>query len=201
MQKTLRRSGQAAGVAWSFATAVVSLPWGLQIRRKENFSNGYFLHFRRTILKNSGMERSKMPEPIDDTSTNFLVLEDNQNIRSLYKILIGQKYSGALTTYAENGKEGLEACKKSEPSLILADIKMPLMDGIEFHRNLKKTAPHLADRVAFISATFSNLHLDYMRDNNCRYLEKPFETNAFHQFIYSLLVTESDQGLSIRSKA
>ena len=142
-----------------------------------------------------------MPEPKDDTSASFLVLEDNQNIRKLYSTLIGLKYSGIATTFAENGKEGLEACKKSEPSLILADIKMPLMDGIEFHRNLKKTAPHLAGRVAFISATFSNLHLDYMRDNNCRYLEKPFEIDAFHQFIDSILVTKKNQTLYIRSKA
>ena len=133
-----------------------------------------------------------MPDPIDDTSTSFLVLEDNQNIRNLYATLIGFKYSGIATTFAENGKEGLEACKKSEPSLILADIKMPLMDGIEFHRNLKKTAPHLAGRVAFISAGFSSSHLDYMRDNNCKYLEKPFEIDVFHKFINSMLVTEKE---------
>ena len=134
-----------------------------------------------------------MPEPIDDTSTSFLVLEDNQSIRNLYATLIGFKYSGIATTFAENGKEGLEACKKSEPSLILADIKMPLMDGIEFHRHLKEKSPHLADRVAFISAGFRNSHLDYIKANDCRYLAKPFEIDAFHQFIDSMLVTEKNQ--------
>lgn len=118
-------------------------------------------------------------------------------MRDLYATLINLKYAGTVTTCAENGKEGLEACKKSEPSLILADIKMPLMDGIEFHRQLKETTPHLAERVAFISSDFSSSHLDYIRDNNCRYLEKPFEIDAFHHFIDSILVTESDQILLI----
>lgn len=142
-----------------------------------------------------------MPEPIDDTSTSFLVLEDNQNIRKLYATIIGSKYSDIATTFAENGKEGIAACKISEPSLILTDIKMPVMNGIEFHRNLKKTAPHLAGRVAFISATFSNLHLDYIRDNNCRYLEKPFEINAFHQFIESMLMTEKENASTTHGAA
>ena len=134
-----------------------------------------------------------MPEPTDDTSANFLVVEDNQSIRDLYATLIGFKYSGIATTFAENGKEGLEACKESEPTLILADIKMPRMDGIEFHRHLKEKSPHLAERVAFISAGFSKTHLDYIKANDCRYLEKPFEIDAFHQFIDSMLVTERDQ--------
>ena len=138
-----------------------------------------------------------MPEPNEDVAKNFLLVEDNENIRRLYKILIDQKYNSALTSYAENGKEGLKACKKSEPTLILADIKMPVMNGIEFHRRLKKTSPHLAERVAFISAGFSSSHLDYIKDNNCRYLEKPFEIDVFHQFINSILVTEKDQNLSI----
>ena len=133
-----------------------------------------------------------MPEPKYDAAKNFLVVEDNENIRRLYKILIGQKYSSTLTSFAENGKEGLEACKKTEPDLILCDIKMPLMNGIEFHRRLKKTSPHLAERVAFISAAFRNDHLDYIRANDCRFLEKPFEIEAFHEFINSMLMTEKE---------
>ncbi len=129
-----------------------------------------------------------MPDPIDDTPARFLVVEDNENIRKLYATLIRFKYSGVATAFAENGQEGLEACKKQEPTLILADIRMPVMDGIEFHRQLKEKSPHLAGRVAFISATFNKLHLDYMRDNNCPYLKKPFETEAFGKFIDSMLL-------------
>jgi len=133
-----------------------------------------------------------MSEPKVDAAKTFLVVEDNDNIRRLYKILIDQKYNNALTSFAENGKEGLEACKKTEPDLILCDIKMPIMNGIEFHGNLKSTAPHLAERVAFISAGFRNDHLDYIRDNNCRYLKKPFGIEAFHEFIDSMLMTEKE---------
>lgn len=129
-----------------------------------------------------------MPDPIDDTPANFLVVEDNENIRKLYATLIRFKYSGVATAFAENGQEGLDACKKQEPTLILADIRMPVMDGIEFHKQLKKRSPHLAGRVAFISATFNKRHLDYINDNNCRYLTKPFETDDFGKFIDSMLM-------------
>ena len=128
-----------------------------------------------------------MPEPRDDAPASVLVVEDNKNIRDLYSTLIRLKYSATRTVFAKDGQEGLEACKRSEPTLILADIKMPVMDGIEFHRQLKETSPHLAGRVAFLSATFNKLHLDYIRDNNCPYLKKPFETAAFGRFIDSML--------------
>ena len=141
-----------------------------------------------------------MPELKEDAAMRFLVVEDNETIRKLYTTLISNKYTGTHTTFAENGKEGLQACKEIEPSLILCDIKMPLMNGIEFHRNLKEAAPHLADRVAFISAGFRNAQLDYMRDNNCRYLEKPFGVNAFHGFIDSILVTEKIKTYTIYEK-
>ena len=131
-----------------------------------------------------------MSELKEDATKSFLVVEDNETIRKLYSTLIGYKYTGTHTTFAENGKEGLKACKETEPSLIICDIKMPLMNGIEFHSHLKEKSPHLADKLAFISAGFRNSHLDYMRDNNCRYLEKPFEINIFYQFIDSILVTE-----------
>ena len=47
------------------------------------------------------------------------------------------------------------------------------------------------------SANFSALHLDYIKSNDFRYLGKPFEIDAFHQFIDSMVVTESDQTLLI----
>ena len=135
-----------------------------------------------------------MPEAKDDSSKHFLVVEDNQNINRLYSILFANKYSGIAAVFAENGKEGLEACKEREPSIILADIKMPLMDGIEFHRRLKEISPRLAGRVAFISAGFSDRHIDYIKDNNCRYLKKPFETDAFNSLIDSMLLAEGERG-------
>ena len=130
-----------------------------------------------------------MPESGGDAPASVLFVEDNRNIRDLYSTLIRLKYSATSTSFAENGREGIEACKKSEPTLILADIKMPVMDGIEFHRQLKETSPHLAERVAFISATFSDRHLEYINDNNCLYLKKPFEVDVFHQFIHSMSLT------------
>ncbi|MDT8316941.1 MAG: response regulator [bacterium] len=138
-----------------------------------------------------------MPEAKDNSPASFLIVEDNKNIRKLYSTLIMLKYSGVATAFAENGHEGLEACKSSDPSLIIADIKMPVMDGIEFHRQLKKSSPRLAGRVAFISATFSDLHLDYINDNNCRYLIKPFETDAFNELIDSMLMSRGEKAGNI----
>lgn len=47
------------------------------------------------------------------------------------------------------------------------------------------------------SANFSALHLEYIKSNDYRYLEKPFKINTFHQFIDSMVVTKRDQTLLI----
>ena len=52
---------------------------------------------------------------------------------------------------AANGLEGLEACRKYNPDLIISDIRMPKMDGIEMLKNSsgrgKRCLRHLSDRL------------------------------------------------------
>lgn len=67
-------------------------------------------------------------------SKKILILED--------EVLNYLKISNVLTDYyinwAKNGEEGLEYLKKKEYDLIIADLEMPVMDGIEFINEFKK---------------------------------------------------------------
>ncbi|CAM2067663.1 Sigma-54-dependent Fis family transcriptional regulator [Sulfidibacter corallicola] len=66
----------------------------------------------------------------------ILVVDDDAAIRrSLDKIL---KYEGYETVLAENGSQGVNLALQEEPDLILLDIKMPRMDGIEVLQTLIK---------------------------------------------------------------
>jgi two-component system response regulator YesN len=44
---------------------------------------------------------------------------------------------------AENGVEALESCRSMQPDIVLLDITMPLMDGLELLHHLKKDVPHV----------------------------------------------------------
>lgn len=63
------------------------------------------------------------------TMKNLLIVDDEKNIRTLYKeIFEKEKYNVLL---ASNGKECLEQCKKHKMDLVILDIRLPDMDGME----------------------------------------------------------------------
>jgi len=62
-------------------------------------------------------------------SKRILIADDEENIRTLYKIELEE--AGYIVDLATNGKEAVEKAKENLPDLIILDIKMPIMDGIE----------------------------------------------------------------------
>lgn len=71
-----------------------------------------------------------------DNMLKLLIVEDDPLVTELYNRLFGF-YKYEIKT-AINGKEGVEHAKSFRPDLILLDIMMPVMDGIEALRLLKQ---------------------------------------------------------------
>lgn len=69
----------------------------------------------------------------------ILIIEDDKFTRELYEEVL--KESGFITESAINGEEGLEMITGSEYDLVLLDIMMPKMDGLEVLRSLKNNPP------------------------------------------------------------
>jgi DNA-binding response OmpR family regulator len=84
---------------------------------------------------------------------NVLVIEDNKTLNHAYKLILQKE--GFNVRVAYNGKEGLELTKLAEPSLILLDMLMPVMNGIDF---LEKFKP--ADHPDTTIIILSNLNED-----------------------------------------
>lgn len=65
---------------------------------------------------------------------HILIVDDNEELRIFLKESLGSIYS---ISEAENGSDGLEKARAETPDLIISDVMMPVMDGIEFCRQLK----------------------------------------------------------------
>lgn len=65
--------------------------------------------------------------------TKVLIVEDNETLNEAYKLILEK--DGHTVSTAFNGEEGLEKLKEVSPDLILLDMLMPKMDGLEFLRH------------------------------------------------------------------
>ncbi|MBU4321459.1 MAG: response regulator [Thermodesulfovibrionales bacterium] len=65
----------------------------------------------------------------------ILIVEDNEENRKLFKIIV--ESGGHATILASDGEEAVETAKREIPDLILMDIQMPKMNGIEAAKILK----------------------------------------------------------------
>lgn len=71
-----------------------------------------------------------------DKDLQVLIVEDEQLLNEAYARVLAAANISLLRAY--NGKEALELLKTEHPDIILLDLRMPVMDGIEF---LKKLQP------------------------------------------------------------
>ena len=80
-----------------------------------------------------------------------LVLVDDEAIsrRGLKTSIHWSSYGIDIVGEAADGEEALEVCRECKPDIVITDIKMPVMDGLEFSRLLKKHNPDI--RVIIVS--------------------------------------------------
>lgn len=75
--------------------------------------------------------------------SKILIIEDEAAIRRVLTKILSEESSSYLVEEAANGLEGLEKVKVSDYDLILCDIKMPKMDGVEVLDAVKKIKPEI----------------------------------------------------------
>lgn len=82
-----------------------------------------------------------------------LIVEDNELIRMLLKLLLTHAPVRLAITEAENGEEGFHMARQFYPDLIISDLDMPMMDGIQLCRMLRQQFDRKLADVPIIVAT------------------------------------------------
>jgi DNA-binding NarL/FixJ family response regulator len=72
----------------------------------------------------------------------LLLVDDQRLMRDGLRILLELESDFEVVGEAENGAQALEAYRQLSPDLILMDIRMPVMDGVETTRRLRETDPN-----------------------------------------------------------
>ncbi len=99
-----------------------------------------------------------------------VIIDDEFIMRQGMKHMLNWEKEGfQIVGEASNGQEGLEVIEKTSPNIVLADIVMPVLDGIEFSEILKKRFPEVQliilssyDKFEYVKATLLNGASDYI---------------------------------------
>ncbi len=108
--------------------------------------------------------------------SKILIIEDEAAIRRVLKKIISEESDSYHVEEAEDGLQGLEKITKGEYDLILCDIKMPKMDGVEVLEKIKKIKPEIP--VVMISGHGDlDTAVNTMRLGAFDYISKPPDLN------------------------
>jgi two-component system alkaline phosphatase synthesis response regulator PhoP len=79
----------------------------------------------------------------------ILVVDDEENFREIFSIKLNSL--GWRVETAEDGRQAVQKAKNLKPDLILMDVRMPLMDGIEAATKLKEDAATKDIKIVFLT--------------------------------------------------
>ena len=136
------------------------------------------------------MQNVASPETVgnvkpDEDAPTVLIVDDNADIRTyLHSILQGQ-YS---VLEAEDGKRGLELAREQVPDLIVSDVMMPVMNGLEFCQQVKKDDISSHIPVILLTARALEKHqIEGYESGADAYITKPFSPELLLARIDNLL--------------
>ena len=134
------------------------------------------------------MEEDKIPEEskVFSEKSKILVVDDEEDILRVLQMRL--RTAGYEVIQARNGKEGVEYCVREKPDLIVMDVMMPKMDGLEATRLLRSKLQTATIPILMLTAKKdkeSELQgLDAGADD---YMSKPFDSDKLLARIKMLL--------------
>ena len=129
-------------------------------------------------------EDTERIEPNDDMLTHILIIEDNPDVSSF----IGSVIPNVNISYAKNGREGFEKALQIVPDVIITDIMMPEMNGIEMCEKIRQSEILCHIPIIIISAKAEQTDkIEGIKSGADAYLYKPFNAEELNVTINSLL--------------
>lgn len=111
---------------------------------------------------------------------SLLYVEDEKILRTIYEKILEDKI--AHMYFAENGEEGFEKYLKYQPDLVITDIKMPVMNGLDMIRKIRKVNPEA--RIGITSAySESHYFIRAIESGVKGFLMKPIDNQKLFDFI------------------
>lgn len=189
----------------SYSTAYVATRLGVSVPTVQRWVDAGHLkawktpggHRRIDARSAEELFRGRLPPSEPDmapgespTPLKVVIVDDNPDDRELLALWVDTALPGAAVTLADNGFQGLVAIGQIAPDIVITDIMMPKMDGVEM---LTQLAQHctVRPRVLVATSSLSSQQLAARGDlpDGVRFIGKPMAPSDFFQLIRSALAS------------
>jgi len=190
-QMKQREDGAGLGLAISRAL-VQAMGSELQVISEVGTGSLFRFDVRLPVVELSEASAEKGMQKITGykgDNRSVLVVDDNSTNRSLLRRLM--EPLGFNVTEAENGKEGIESARRLRPDMIIMDMRMPVMTGLEATSRIRQIE-ELRDTVilGFSASIFESDKNECLRAGCDGFLSKPLQVEEFYAVMRSHLGIE-----------
>jgi two-component system NtrC family sensor kinase len=172
---TTKEVGKGTGLGLSVAYAIVQEHGGrIWLSSRKGAGASFFVEL--PVAGQTLQPRKATPAPISLEAfkgLKVLVVEDEPALAVAVSEALTD--AGFAVDRAGDGEEGLNRLAQDTYDLIVCDLKMPRIDGMQFYRAMAAATPGLARRVIFVTGAVAGTDAErFLEETGCRWLAKPF---------------------------
>ena len=185
---TTRKVGEGTGLGLSVCHGIIAEHGG-RIHAESKLGRGATFIVELPVI--TADEQMELPELIAEghqkvTNARILVVDDEPGVRQFLAQALTDEGHEVQST--DNSGDALEMIKSQQYSLILLDIKMPDMSGIELYKRIQKIDKSLAHKVVFITGDVLGVNTAaFLSRTKAPHIVKPFDTEQLNKDISRIL--------------
>jgi len=185
---TTKEVGKGTGLGLSICHGIISEHNG-RIYAESDRGKGATFTVELPIVSEESQPALSEPEaeePEKVSGAKILVVDDEMGVLQYLSHLLSKE--GYQIETVDNASDALEMIRRETYNLILTDIKMPDMSGIEFYQRMQKLTQSLAGRVVFIAGNVTEEDVQsFSNKHKVPCISKPFATKKLLKTIARLL--------------
>jgi len=188
---TTREVGEGTGLGLSVSYGIVTQHGG-KIYAKSRLGKGATFIVELPVVTKT--EQLKLAEPAAEkkklSGAKILVVDDEPMVQDLLNEILSDE--GCKVEIVENGDDALERLGSKDYDVILLDVKLPGLSGIELYEHIQRTAKSLASRVVFVTGDVMSADtMTYVLSAGVPYITKPFDAEQLLKGIDRILSQKS----------